>query len=104
MVSNARFPCLVPAAAQLLLNILERDVASRVLHQKSGSQQSKPEIGRSVAMFRVNYMRPEQMPPHQRDFPRRDQPPEVPGAAGSRALVLMVALYFVAMFAGILFI
>jgi hypothetical protein len=53
-------------------------------------------------MFRVNYMRPEQMPPHQRDFPRRDQLPEVPGAAGSRALALMVALYIVAMFAGVI--
>ncbi len=53
-------------------------------------------------MFRVNYLRPEQMPPHQRDFPRRDQLPELPGAAGSRALVLMVALYLVAMFAGVL--
>ena len=53
-------------------------------------------------MFRVNYLRPEQMPPHQRDFPRGDQLPEVPGAAGSRALALMVALYLVAMFAGIL--
>jgi hypothetical protein len=53
-------------------------------------------------MFRVNYLRPEQMPPHQRDFPRRDQLPEVPGAVGSRALVLMVALYLVAIFAGVL--
>ena len=53
-------------------------------------------------MFRVNYMRPEQIPPHQRDFPRRDQLPELPGAAGSRALALMVALYLVAIFAGIL--
>jgi hypothetical protein len=53
-------------------------------------------------MLRVNYLRPEQMPPHQRDFPRRDQLPELPGAAGSRALVMMVALYLVAMFAGVL--
>ena len=52
-------------------------------------------------MLRVNYMRPEQMPPHQRDFPRREQS-ELPGAAGSRALALMVAWYLVAMFAGIL--
>jgi hypothetical protein len=53
-------------------------------------------------MFRINYLRPEQMPPHQRDFPRRDQLPEVSGAAGSRALALMVAWYLVAMLAGIL--
>jgi hypothetical protein len=49
-----------------------------------------------------NYLRPEQMPPHQRDFPRRDQLPEVPGAAGSRALAMMVALFLVAAFAGVL--
>ena len=53
-------------------------------------------------MFRINYMRPEQMPPHQRDFPRREQIEELPGAAGSRELALMVAWYLVAMFAGIL--
>jgi hypothetical protein len=53
-------------------------------------------------MFRINYLRPEQMPPHQRDFPHREQLEELPGAAGSPALALMVALYLVAMFAGIL--
>jgi len=53
-------------------------------------------------MFRINYMRPEQMPPHQRDFPRREQIEELPGAAGSRGLAMMVAWYLVAMFAGIL--
>jgi hypothetical protein len=53
-------------------------------------------------MFRINYLRPEQMPPHQRDFPRREQLGELPGAAGSRTLALMVAWYLVAMFAGIL--
>jgi hypothetical protein len=50
-------------------------------------------------MLRVNYLRPEQMP--QRDISQREQS-ELPGAAGSRALALMVALYLVAMFAGIL--
>jgi len=53
-------------------------------------------------MFRINYLPPEQMPPHQRDFPRREQIEELPGAAGSRALAPMVAWYLVAMFAGIL--
>jgi tetrahydromethanopterin S-methyltransferase subunit B len=53
-------------------------------------------------MFRINYLRPEQMPPHQRDFPRREQIEELPGAAGSRALAMMVGWYLVAMFAGIL--
>jgi hypothetical protein len=52
-------------------------------------------------VLRVNYLRPEQMPPDQRDFPRRELS-ELPGAAGSRALVMMVALYLVAMFAGVL--
>jgi hypothetical protein len=51
-------------------------------------------------MFRINYLRPEQMPPHQRDFPHREQLEELPGAAGSPALALMEAL--LAMFAGIL--
>lgn len=53
-------------------------------------------------MFPINYLRPEQMPPHQRDFPRREQLEELPGAAGSQALPLMVVGYLVAMFAGIL--
>jgi hypothetical protein len=41
------------------------------------------------------------MPPHQRDFPRRQQS-ELPSVAGSQALALMVALYLFAMFAGVL--
>ena len=52
-------------------------------------------------MFPINYLRPEQMPPHQRDFPRPDQLVELPGA-GSQALPLMVVGYLVAMLAGIL--
>jgi hypothetical protein len=52
-------------------------------------------------MFRINYLRPEQMPPHQRDFPPRERS-ELPSADGSQALALMVAWYLVAMFAGIL--
>jgi hypothetical protein len=52
-------------------------------------------------MLRVNYRLPEQMPTHQRDFPRREQLYEVPSAAGSRSLALMVAGYLVAMFGGI---
>jgi hypothetical protein len=53
-------------------------------------------------MYRINYVRPEEMPPHQRDFPRREQLEEMPGTAGSQALALMVGWYIVAMFAGIL--
>jgi hypothetical protein len=52
-------------------------------------------------MFRINYLSPEQMPPHQRDFPRKERS-ELPGAAGSHGLALMVAWYLVAMLAGIL--
>jgi hypothetical protein len=52
-------------------------------------------------MLRINLMRPEQMPPHQRDLSRRQQS-ELSGAAGSRGLALMVAWYLVAMLAGIL--
>ena len=52
-------------------------------------------------MLRVNYLRPEQMPSHQRDFPRREEP-ELPGTSGSGGLGLMVACYLIAMLAGIL--
>jgi hypothetical protein len=52
-------------------------------------------------MLRVNYLRPEQVSPRQRDFPRRELS-ELPGAAGSRALAMMVALFLVAAFAGVL--
>jgi hypothetical protein len=52
-------------------------------------------------MYRNNDLRPEQMPPHQRDFPPKERS-ELRSADGSRALALMVAWYVVAMFAGIL--
>ena len=52
-------------------------------------------------MYRINDLPPEQMPPHERDFPRREQSAEVPGAEGSHTLAVMVAWYLVAMFAGI---
>jgi hypothetical protein len=52
-------------------------------------------------MLRVNYVRPEQMPSHQRDFPRREEP-ELPSAVDSGGLGLMVACYLIAMFIGIL--
>jgi hypothetical protein len=52
-------------------------------------------------MLRVNYVRPEQMPSHQRDFPRREEP-ELPATSGSGGLFLMVACYLIAMFAGVL--
>lgn len=52
-------------------------------------------------MFRVNYVRPEQMPRHQRDFPPREVV-ELPDFAGSRSLALLVACYLIALFAGIL--
>ena len=44
-------------------------------------------------------VRPEQMPSHQRDFPRREEP-ELP--SGSGGLGLMVVCYLIAMFAGVL--
>jgi hypothetical protein len=52
-------------------------------------------------MLRVNYMLPEKMPVHQRDFPRRELD-ELPRSNDSRGLALMVAGYLVALFAGIL--
>ena len=51
-------------------------------------------------MYRINYLPPEQMPAHQRDFPREGQ--AISTADGSRMLGLMVAWYLVAMLGGIL--
>ena len=53
-------------------------------------------------MFRVNYLPPEQMPAHQRDFPHRPQLEEFPGAADSRSLGILVAWYLAAMIGGII--
>ena len=53
-------------------------------------------------MLRVNYLRPEQMASHQRDFPRREAFEALTSASGSQSLALMVAGYLVAMFVGIL--
>ena len=33
-------------------------------------------------MFRINYLPPEQMPSHQRDFPRESQRVEIAGLEG----------------------
>ena len=49
-------------------------------------------------MFRVNYLPPEQMPSHQRDFPREPQRVEMAGREGSRLLGLFVACYLAAIF------
>lgn len=62
---------------------------------------SQPTASQKVSyMLRVNYVRPEQMPQHQRDFPRRELA-QLPDFSGSRSLALMVAGYLIAMFAGI---
>ena len=53
-------------------------------------------------MFRVNYLPPEQMPAHQRDFPHRPQLEEFPDAADSRGLGFLVAWYLVSMIGGII--
>ena len=53
-------------------------------------------------MFRINYLRPERMPSHQRDFPRRERPEEPIALRGSEELWLMVAGYLLALFVGIL--
>jgi hypothetical protein len=52
-------------------------------------------------MLHVNYLRPEQLSHHQRDFPRREQT-ELPDYSSSRGLALLVACYLIAMFSGIL--
>jgi hypothetical protein len=81
-------------------SMTERDVVSRVSNLTAGSQPRASQSGRVRHMLRVNYVRPEQMPSHQRDFPRKEA--ELPSAAGSGGLGLMVACYLIAMFAGIL--
>lgn len=50
-------------------------------------------------MLPVNYLPPEQMPSHQRDFPRANE--IVRRADGSQELGLLVILYLVAMLGGI---
>ena len=52
-------------------------------------------------MLHVNYLRPEQIPHHQRDLPRREQT-QLPDYSSSRGLALLVACYLIAMFSGIL--
>jgi hypothetical protein len=49
---------------------------------------------------RVNYRPPEALPPHQRDFPPR-RPSKEMQRDGSGQLVLMVALYLVALCIGL---
>jgi hypothetical protein len=53
-------------------------------------------------MLRVNYLPPEQMPTHHRDFPRRYQSARNQRGSDSYGLMLMVCGYLVALFAGIL--
>ena len=50
-------------------------------------------------MFRVNYRRPEDLPPHQRDFPPRAGVQR--SGDGSGQLALMVGLYLLAMCLGL---
>lgn len=52
-------------------------------------------------MFRVHYRPPEALPLHQRDFPPKMSPADIPSAEGSGELALMVVWYLVALFAGI---
>jgi hypothetical protein len=52
-------------------------------------------------MFRVNYLPPEQMPSHQRDFPRHEKLPSLRSGDGSSELLMLVVLYLLAMLGGI---
>jgi hypothetical protein len=52
-------------------------------------------------MFPVHHRPPEQMPPHQRDFPRRREPRESNARDGSQVLGLLVVVYVIAMLGGI---
>ena len=51
--------------------------------------------------MRVNYLPPDQMPSHQRDFPRDPQRAEMAGLEGSRLLGLLVACYLAAIFVAV---
>jgi len=55
----------------------ERDVASRGCLVTARSQLRASQSGEATPMYRINYLPPEQMPPHERDF-RREQPTDVP--------------------------
>jgi hypothetical protein len=69
---------------------------SRVLIITADSQHEASQSGvRHV--LRINYLPPEQMPSHQRDFPRT-QRVEIAGLEGSRLLRLLVACYLAAIF------
>jgi hypothetical protein len=52
-------------------------------------------------MLPLHHRPPEQMPPHQRDGPPRQEPHESAARNGTRALGLMVAIYILAMLGGI---
>jgi hypothetical protein len=53
-------------------------------------------------MLRVNYLPPERMPSHQRDFPPREPHERLFGHRLPHSLALMVASYFIAMGVGVL--
>ena len=53
-------------------------------------------------MFRINYLPPERMPSHQRDFPPGERPAEPRALGASRQLWLMVTGYLLALLVGIL--
>ena len=68
----------------------------------TADSQHKQARAESVAVYRINHLPPEQTPSHQRDFPRRDDAREAKGASNSGELLLLVLLYLLAMFVGIL--
>jgi len=78
----------------------ERDILSRVLIITADSQHEASQSGVRHVLH-VNYLPPEQMPSHQRDFPREQQRVEMAGLEGSRLLGLLVACYLTAIFAAI---
>ena len=52
-------------------------------------------------MFPINYRLPEQMPPHQRDFPPREEVASTEPLGESRIILLVVAGYVLAMLGAI---
>ena len=47
-------------------------------------------------MLRINYLPPEQMPSHQRDFPHEKQLAHLSATDGSRELAFLVVFYLIA--------
>src|SRR4030095_6173574 len=79
----------------LVGSLLRNGTRCLAFYSKAAASQRQPSGIRH--MLRVNYLAPEQMPTHQRDFPRNDQVVEMPRTDGSHQLALLVIMYLLAL-------